>query len=1767
MRKMPPHKVSSPRLPWIVNFRRSASRLIVLRTLARSAALVTLVALMALISFPGSSASSIAGLLYGDGPGPGATTSSNASGSASTTKQQFRAFLKAASHASVGSTAELQIARRAHTATTLSDGRILIAGGENSTGQVEDSEVYDPNDSTFSLSAKLNIARANHSATKLADGRIIIIGGHNRDGSLTSTELFDSQTNVFSPGPSLVRARSGHTATRLADGKILIAGGDTGGTAEIFDLDAMKFTLLSSQLVAPRSSHSAILLKSGRVLIAGGLSSDGTELRSAEIFDPESFQFTSTHNSMAGARTRPTLRELPDGKVQVIGGDDERSIEMFNTEREYFTARARLVSESDSEASIADVLRTTGRAAVIDNRTSIGTENGLRALGLSSLDNLLVRGDALAALLDRSDHTITEIPERGTALITGGKSSRGATLMSTSTTSSSGATVTTNKTDYAPGETVVISGSEWLAGETVRLILHRDNDTPDTVLSAVAGADGKISNSDYVVQASDLNLAFLLTAVGQTSGYTALTSFTDAGTITSVTLNGGSSVSVAPGATITAVINVTTGIGGGDPNWRSSSWQIDTTPGSANCIDHANHDGIGNYSETLTITAPGSPGTYNAYFTAYQDDGCSIEPSAIFTLSGGVVVCGAPGVTCPAPTSASANAGCQAAVPNVTGSTIVSGGCGPFSVTQSPTAGTLVGLGTHTITVTATNAAGQSATCTTSFTVNDNTPPSITTCAPNQSASANATCRAAVPNFTAGVVATDNCTAAGSLTITQSPAAGTLLGVGFHGITITVKDAANNQSTCVAFLTVNDNTAPSITTCAANQSASANASCRAAVPNFTAGVVATDNCTAAASLTITQSPAAGTLLGVGFHGITITVKDAANNQSTCVAFFTVNDNTAPSITTCAANQSASANASCRAAVPNFTASVVATDNCTAAGSLTITQSPTAGTLLGVGFHGITITVKDAANNQSTCTANFTVTDNSAPSITTCAANQSASANASCQAAVPNFTAGVVATDNCTAAGLLSITQSPAAGTLVGVGVHNITITVKDAGNNQSTCLATFTVNDVTPPTITTCAPNQSASANATCQATVPNFTAGVVATDNCSAAGLLSITQSPAAGTLVGEGVHNITITVKDAANNQSNCIATFTVTDTTPPSITTCAPNQAANADANCQAAVPNFTAGVVATDNCTVNGSLLVTQSPTAGTLVSDGIHNITITVKDAAGNQSTCTATFTVTDTTPPSINTCATNQSASANASCQAAVPSFTAGVGATDNCTGAGSLMITQSPTAGTLVGDGVHNITITVKDAAGNQSTCVATFTVTDDAGPSITTCAANQSASANAGCQAAVPDFTAVVATDNCTAAPSLVITQSPTAGTLVGDGVHNITVTVTDAAGNQSTCNATFTVTDHLAPSITTCAASQVASEEAGCQATVPDFTAGVVASDNCTAAASLVITQSPTAGTLVGVGVHNITITVKDSSNNCATCVATFTVGDNTPPAITACAANQSAAANASCQATVPNFTAGVIVADGCGPGSLMISQSPTAGTIVGVGVHNITITVTDAANNSSNCVATFTVTDSTAPVITTCPANQWAFGGAGCQAVVPDFCAGIVATDNCTPAGSLMITQSPVAGTVVGVGPHTITITVTDAANNSTTCTAIFTVKYNFAGFFQPVDNPPSTNLVKAGQSVPMKFQLTCGGNFVSDFSVVTGITSVNVVCSGTTETDPIPADDSWLSGLHYDYNTNQFIYIWKTDKSWADKCRKFILTLSDGSIHEAYFQFK
>src|SRR5439155_314087 len=86
------------------------------------------------------------------------------------------------------------------------------------------------------------------------------------------------------------------------------------------------------------------------------------------------------------------------------------------------------------------------------------------------------------------------------------------------------------------------------------------------------------------------------------------------------------------------------------------------------------------------------------------------------------------------------------------------------------------------------------------------------------------------------------------------------------------------------------------------------------------------------------------------------------------------------------------------------------------------------------------------------------------------------------------------------------------------------------------------VSDNTPPTITTCAPDQSAFANGACRAAVPDFTSAVVATD-CNRSAPLRITQTPPAGTLVGLGVTTVTLHVTDGATNESTCTASFTVT------------------------------------------------------------------------------------------------------------------------------------------------------------------------------------------------------------------------------------------------------------------------------------------------------------------------------------------------------------------------------------------------------------------------------------------------------------------------------------------------------------------------------------------------------------------------------------------------------------------------------------------------
>lgn len=377
---------------------------------------------------------------------------------------------------------------------------------------------------------------------------------------------------------------------------------------------------------------------------------------------------------------------------------------------------------------------------------------------------------------------------------------------------------------------------------------------------------------------------------------------------------------------------------------------------------------------------------------------------------------------------------------------------------------------------------------------------------------------------------------------------------------------------------------------------------------------------------------------------------------------------------------------CDYTIGDYRNSLEVWDDCDELAQLTITQSPEPGTVVGEGQTLVTITVTDTSENSASC--EFTITvyifpcdcDTTPPVIETCGEPVTLQAGVDCTAEVPDLTGGVIAYDECsepTAVGEqgnygLTITQNPPAGTPIGIGDTVVTITITDMSDNSIDCEVTVTVefgecfidpceNDETPPVIEVCPEPVTLQADETCSASLPDLTGEVIAFDNCpyqeepqskpwdegsngnenpvrGVQPALTITQDPIAGTPLPVGQTTVTITVTDSSNNSATCEVTVTVeqgscvnvcgeNDQEDPIITTCATDRTLLADSECKAIVPDLTGEIVAIDNCSPGEGLVVTQSPTAGTVIDVGDTLVTITVTDQNGNSSDCTATLTV------------------------------------------------------------------------------------------------------------------------------------------------------------------------------------------------------------------------------------------------------------------------------------------------------------------------------------------------------------------------------------------------------------------------------------------------------------------------------------------------------------------------------------------------------------
>jgi hypothetical protein len=152
-------------------------------------------------------------------------------------------------------------------------------------------------------------------------------------------------------------------------------------------------------------------------------------------------------------------------------------------------------------------------------------------------------------------------------------------------------------------------------------------------------------------------------------------------------------------------------------------------------------------------------------------------------------------------------------------------------------------------------------------------------------------------------------------------------------------------------------------------------------------------------------------------------------------------------------------------------------------------------------------------------------------------------------------------------------------------------------------------------------------------------------------------------------------------------------------------------------------------------------------------------------------------------------------------------------------------------------------------------------------------------------------------------------------------------------------------------------------------------------------------------------------------------------------------------------------------------------------------------------------------------------------------------------------------------TPPAGTTFTAGTAQLAVQFTPDSPNYTGASKSVTIKVlsglTFSGFFAPVRNLPAVNVATAGSTIPMKF--TVGGFAgMQIFSAVASPSSVEVQCGSNASENSIRMGTLSRSGLQsrgYSYSYN-----WKTNPAWAGTCRKFVLTLSDGSTHEALFRF-
>ncbi|MDB4298523.1 HYR domain-containing protein [Flavobacteriaceae bacterium] len=994
---------------------------------------------------------------------------------------------------------------------------------------------------------------------------------------------------------------------------------------------------------------------------------------------------------------------------------------------------------------------------------------------------------------------------------------------------------------------------------------------------------------------------------------------------------------------------------------------------------------------TITVTLTANDGT--------SEVSCSFDVQVIDTTS--------PSLTCPVDQFAVTDENCEFIIPDYTplGSAVDFCSAGNIPVTQNPAPGTVVSVNTMVFLL-ATDSNGNTGACSFNVILSDVIPPSIV-CPQDREEEATIDCLFTIPDYTSLANANDNCA---TVLVTQSPGAGTQVGIGVTQITLTATDGPNT-TTCVFNITVLD-TSPPIVTCPEDQLEDYDVNCQFLLPDYRSLATITDTCYPG-PFTVTQVPAPGTLIS-GNVSVAINATDNAGNTGSC-SFMVLQNDVIPPTITCPSNQIEEVNAAnCMFIIPDYTALATAQDGCN--DQVVITQSPAPGTQVGLGATTITLTASDGFNTAN-CTFEIEVQNTSTPNAV-CSAPFNLPLNADGNATLTPSQVDGGSNAYCDIASMsIDITTF----NCDDLGPHPVTLTIIDTNGNTSSCTTTVTITDPLfacneLPTALCQALVVSANENCQGEATAQDFDNGSFDPDNTP----FTLTVSPQGPYPLG--TTTVVLTIDDGEYTDS-CDTTITVVDTTAPSLT-CLENQVVAVDTACSYVVPNYLTQVTAQDNC---GVVSVLQSPLPGTTVSTGVTQITITANDGV-NQSVCTFNLTIEDQTAPTAT--AQNITVALDIDGYAEVEENDIDAGSSDNC---GAITKSLNTTIFTCDEIGQNEIILTITDQGGLQSTATAIVTVVDTMAPQIFTQDIIVYLDANGEVSITAQDIDAG-STDNCgIVAYSIDTTSFDCSNT----GPNQVTLTLTDASANTSASTAIVTVIDAIAPTAV-CQNITLELDASGNAFLSPsDIDSG--SSDNCTVSQ---IALSQTSFDCSMIGQNQVVFTITDASGNSSSCTAMVTVENNNVP-VAACQ-NITLQLDSSGVATIT-------AADLDGGSTLTCYQQATIELdqytfdCNDLGVNEVAFTITETNGLTTSCTALVTVEDTLAPTVV-CQNIIVTLDQDGLASiVVADINAG--SFDACGIAG-MSLDIDTFDCSMIGTNP--VTLSVTDVNGNSSACQATVTV---------------------------------------------------------------------------------------------------------------------